>query len=335
MIIYIYGEDTYRSREYLRHSIKQFKTTRDPAGYNVVILPVTGGSVRLDETRSRQASGGDDLGKILGELSATPFLAEKRMVVIENILASKDKELLAVMIEKIKKQVFGDSPVVVFWQGEPLSKIKEAKELEALLKKEKYAREFAPLAGASLNAWVKSEGAARGGSITPEAAAKIGASVSDTWEASNLIDILLAFCGAEPVTPEAVGLFVKAKLDDNIFSLVDAVAQGDHKKALQLLAHQRGLGEEDGRIVGLVIWQYRILLQIADFLEGDSAATSDAIARELGLHPFVVKKNLGLARRAPLAQLQKTYRKFLELEQQIKTSLAPRELLLDFFVAAI
>ena len=38
MIIYIWGEDTFRSRQYLKKTIEQFKKQRDPQGYNVVIL---------------------------------------------------------------------------------------------------------------------------------------------------------------------------------------------------------------------------------------------------------------------------------------------------------
>jgi len=36
MIIYIYGEDTFRSHQYLKQQIERFKKERDPQGMNVV-----------------------------------------------------------------------------------------------------------------------------------------------------------------------------------------------------------------------------------------------------------------------------------------------------------
>ena len=67
MIIYIYGEDDFNSRRYLRRAVEQFKTQRDPQGYNTVFL----------DGKKESA------GKLFGEISAAPFLSEKRMVVIE------------------------------------------------------------------------------------------------------------------------------------------------------------------------------------------------------------------------------------------------------------
>ena len=60
MVIYIYGEDTFRSRNYLKQQVERFKKERDPQGMNVVVL-----------------DGQKDGERIWGEILATPFLAEK------------------------------------------------------------------------------------------------------------------------------------------------------------------------------------------------------------------------------------------------------------------
>ena len=88
MIIYIYGEDTFRAHEYLKDQVAKFKAARDPQGYNVVFL---------DCAKAEP-------GKVLSELMATPFLAEKRMVVLENILTNNNKDLLGDLIERVKNQ---------------------------------------------------------------------------------------------------------------------------------------------------------------------------------------------------------------------------------------
>src|SRR3989339_641685 len=78
MIISISGQDTYRSRQYLKQTIEHFKKTRDPQGYNVVVLD----------------GKNEDVGKIIGEIRTTPFLSPRRMIVIQNILSNNDKGLL-------------------------------------------------------------------------------------------------------------------------------------------------------------------------------------------------------------------------------------------------
>ena len=89
MIIYIYGEDTYRSREFFKSNVERFKKERDPQGMNLVIL---------DAKK-------EDPSRIWNELTASPFLAEKRMVVIENPL-SANAEVGDSLIEGIKEGQF-------------------------------------------------------------------------------------------------------------------------------------------------------------------------------------------------------------------------------------
>lgn len=317
MIIFIYGADTFRSREYLRKSIDQFKKTRDPAGYNFT---------RLDGQK-------DEPSKIFTEFTAAPFLAEKRMVVVENILSRKDDETLGELQRWVAEHKIPESTVVIFWQGEGMGKSKAVKALDAALKKEKYAQEFAPLVGAQLSDWLNKEIIGRGGKIAPEATKFLVDNLNDLWLLSSVLDQLLAYASGKTISLASAQLFVENKLDDNVFSMVDAVANGNRRKALQLLEHQRHLGEEDGKIFGLLVWQFRILLELGDLLERESNLTSDALAKRTGLHPFVVKKNIAVVRNTPLARLQDIYSKLLVMDRQTKTGLAPQPLLLDLFIA--
>ncbi|MBI5728988.1 MAG: DNA polymerase III subunit delta [Candidatus Magasanikbacteria bacterium] len=321
MILFLYGPDTFRSRQYLAQSIVKFKKERDPQGYNVVVLDAK-------KTES---------GKIFSEISAAPFLAEKRLIVLENLLSNNDKELLQATSYHLQANKFPENNVVIFWQGEALSKVKAAKELEAILAKEKYAREFAPLSGAKLAEWITNEVKIRGGSIAPDALNYVAANVgSDTWLLNSLINQLIAYSGAtRPIAVADVGLFLSEKVDDNIFNMVDAIASGNRKTAFRLLTEQRRLGEEDGKLFGLILWQFKILLQIADFLEREEQATSDVVAKQLGIHPFVAKKNFALAKHYSLAKLEASYERLLIIDIKTKTGQADQGLLIDLFVAAV
>src|SRR3989338_2379931 len=76
MLIFIHGEDTFRSREKLHELILEFKKKRDPQGFNVVRLD--GGELTWERFRHEALSPG--------------FLAPKRMIVIERLLARGKKE---------------------------------------------------------------------------------------------------------------------------------------------------------------------------------------------------------------------------------------------------
>ena len=38
MIIFIHGEDTFRSRKFLKEQVEEFKKKRDPNGLNIVFI---------------------------------------------------------------------------------------------------------------------------------------------------------------------------------------------------------------------------------------------------------------------------------------------------------
>ncbi len=319
MILYIHGEDTFRSREYLRESIGQFKKQRDPKGYNTLILD------------GKKISS----GKLFAEINTIPFLSEKRLVVVENLLSSSDKDLLAEFAVRLHEKKFPESTVLICWQGEAIGKTKDAKELHVILQKEKYAREFATLVGAKLLEWIQKQVGNRGGEIENNAAEAMAQNGGDTWQLAGTINQLVAYAHGRKITLEDVSNFTEEKLDDNVFNLVDAVVSGNHKKAFKLLSDQRKLGEEDGHLFGLFLWQFRILTEMSDLLEREENLTSDEMAKRLGVHPFVARKNLAIARQSSLSKLESIYESLLEVDIKTKTGQGDQSLLLDLFVAKV
>jgi len=320
MIIYIYGADTYRSRQYLNDQITKFKQARDPQGYNVVVLD------------AQKVEG----GKILAEILSSPFLAEKRLVVVENILSTSDKEFLDKLIERIKNKKIPDSNILIFWQGEKLGKVKEIKELETILKKEKYIQEFVALVGSALNAWIAQEAKKRQAKISASAIDYLALNTgSDMWFLVSLLDQLSAYKGEEEIELSDVNLFLGEKVDDNAFNMVEAIVHGNKKQAYKLLEKQRQLGEDDFKIFGLVVWQFRILLLMRSLFEEQDGIGSETMAKILGLHPYVVKKNLALIKRYNKKQLTKIYDQLLIMDFKAKTGqqdLAPS---LDLLISQI
>jgi DNA polymerase-3 subunit delta len=125
------------------------------------------------------------------------------------------------------------------------------------------------------------------------------------------------------------------KVDDNVFNMVEAVVSGNRKQAYKLLTEQRRLGEEDGKLFGLILWQFRILVNLRSLFEAEDNLTADQMAKKLGLHPFVVKKNLALVKRMSLVRLKEIYEMLLDIDKKIKTGRGDQSLLIDVLVGKI
>lgn len=317
MVIYIYGEDTFRSRQYLQEQVERFKQTRDPQGYNVVFL-----DAQKVET-----------GRITSEILATPFLAEKRMLVVENILSISDKELLQQLIDRIKNNKIPESNITIFWQGEKVGKVKEVKDLHALLVKEKYVKEHELLAGSQLTNFIAGEIKNRGGKIIAAAANYLGQNAGgDMWHLNSLLNQIFSYAKEREITLADVNLFLEEKVDDNVFNMVEAIVSGNKKQAFKLVTEQRRLGEDDFKLFGLIVWQFRIILQMSSLFDEQKNISSDAAAKELGLHPFVLKKNLYIIKKYNKKQLSDIYKQLLSIDFRAKTGQGDLGLMLDLLI---
>lgn len=320
MLIYIYGEDTFSSRHYLKQQVERFKKERDPQGMNVVFL----------DGQKEESS------RLWNEITSAPFLAEKRMVVIQNILSTKDTDVLESFVRGIKENKIPEKNVVIIWQGEPIGKTKIAGELGKTLAKEKWAKEFVPLVGAAMSGWIKTEINNRGGTIGTSALSYLVQNVGqDMWYANTLVDQLVAYANGKEISLAEVQLFLEEKSDDNIFNMVDAIVAGNQKLAFKLIEDQRRLGQEDGYLFSMILRQFRILISLRDLFNRQENISSDEMAKVLALHPFVVKKSLPLIKRYSLDKLKDIYRQLLEIDIKTKTGLADQSWLIDLFVGKL
>ncbi|MEK7532526.1 MAG: DNA polymerase III subunit delta [Patescibacteria group bacterium] len=310
MYILINGEDTFRSRAHLQKMIASFKEKRDPQGLNVSIL---------DCAKAKPEDIWEQLGTV-------PFLAEKRMVVLKELLGRKDDELLDALREKLEAGAFAETAVIVFF--ETTSEFKKNK-LFDFLKKQPYSTAFPLMKEFEREVWVKRAIQARNGSITTGAARTLAAAVEETWQLEQVVEQACALAGAEEIQRAHVEPFVEPPLDDNIFNFTDALAAGNTRRALELLRDQRRADANEFYLLTMITRQFRILMQIHDRASGDAQGD---IAKELGVHPYVIQKSLPLAKRYSFAQLKTIYDNLFKIETLLKTTATPADALLDQFV---
>jgi DNA polymerase-3 subunit delta len=327
MIFFLYGEDTYRSRQKLKAIKEKFKTS-DKSGVNLVVL---------DGEKT-------PIKNICQEILTIPFLYEKKLIIIEN-LQKKRGGGQDEIIKLIEKDKIPKSSIIVFWEG---GDIPENTKIFNLLDRPKYAENFPLLTETKLTKWVEAETKNKKIKIEAPALKLLTSYVgSDLWQMANEIEKLTAYVKTKKekqdiITASDVDLLVKSKLDDNIFNLTDALGNKNKKLSLKLIGEQIKGGLSASHIFVMLIRQFRILLQIKELLQNEypfispgDPAIQQKIARELGLHPYVVKKALSQSKNFKLEELKKIHEKLLSMDIKFKTTNLDPQLLLDLFVTQI
>jgi DNA polymerase-3 subunit delta len=321
MLIFLYGKDTFRSRERLHKMIEKFKTDRDPDGYNVV---------RLNALTQKP-------GILITELYNTPFLAEKRMVILEYALESKHTELH----EKITSLIANPnelpaSTICVLFEQTDTFKTKIQKELLKKLVSTPYAKHFTVLEGSELKKWISEYAIELGLSLDRGVPDYIAShSKGDTWFIHSLLDQLASYSQKKVCTLDTVRLFLHETSDDNIFNLVDAIVARKPEKVYAMIREQYDNGQEAHYIFAMLVRQFRIMLELQDALRVAPSTPPDALAKTLSLHPFVVKKTIPLLRSYTPAELKAIYAELLSMDIKTKTGKGTMPVMIDMLVGKI
>jgi DNA polymerase-3 subunit delta len=329
MIIFLHGPDTFRSKAKLKE-LKE-KYFREIAQGKHNLITVDGETIDL--------KGLHDL------LSASSFLAEKRMIVVENVLKKANKKITAYVLEFLQKQTSAD--IYLFFEGD-LQKTTDP--LFVFLKKEKYVQEFKLLPPKELRAWMKDRFLEHGLSLTDSTAETLRELTGgDLWQMKEEIDkiaaytLATAFSGAPPtavankknvVSTSTIRTLTQGKNDESVFSFLDALAEKNISLALSLLHDQLEAGKSEIYMLALIVGLFRNLIQIKDAVISDPSLTFNEIASSLRLHPFVVRKISKSIDRFSAGELKKIYRSLLAVDVKLKSERVLRpELFIDLLIA--
>ncbi|MFA5994165.1 MAG: DNA polymerase III subunit delta [Parcubacteria group bacterium] len=322
MLFFLYGEDSFRSLQKVNDIKKRFLIT-DPVG--------SGLSIFNWGQKENQAT-------LLSTLAMPNLLAPKRLVIVRDFIECAtdiEKDELIAYLKKSEKALMMDADLVlIFWEkGQP----KKNGKIYKLLSKIAKVQDFEKLIGTKLNKWivekVQTENPDAG--ISPAALEKLIIFVgSDTSSLNQELQKLLDFSDGKIIQEQDVELLVKSNADSSIFSMMDALANNNKKEALQLLHEHLKKGEDAFYIFSMIIYQFRNLLKVAD-AKDQYHNDEYAIAKAMGLHPFVVKKSLQQLRNFPMMQLKNIYQYLGELDGQAKTGKIDIKLALDKFIVEL
>ena len=288
MIYLLYGPDTYRSRKKLHEIVDAYRAKIGPR-IDLHWLDLEESDVAL-----------------LQEASGTPSLfSQKKLIVCLHALAPiVAQEKLVSLLKKSK----GSEDVIVILQDECAGE-EAKKRLAELLPLSDKSQEFALLAGEKLARWICHEGSARGAVLGPQEQMRLTALGSDLWVIANEIEKLAVSRTSEV---GGRGLEVGAR-QSTIFALGDAFFS-DRRAALGHLFSLLENGADDRELFSYLVNHLRTLLIVQAY-----ALRGEPVPQSLGIHPYVVKKTLTLAREIGQERLEKMFSAFFEEDVRVKT----------------
>ncbi len=138
---------------------------------------------------------------------------------------------------------------------------------------------------------------------------------------------------AQTIQAADVQLLVSAVRESSVFAMVEALATGDGQQAVRLLHELLHAGEAPLGILGMIGWQYRLLLQINELAA--QGMSQDEVASTLKQKPYTIKKSWPVAQRYRLSTLEQAMDRLLETDIAIKTGQMEDHVALAVLVAEL
>ena len=140
----------------------------------------------------------------------------------------------------------------------------------------------------------------------------------DMFQIKNETDKLISYVGEKKeVTGEDIRAIASGEVQNKIFDLSSAIAEGDKRRALVLYDDLLLLKEPPMRILFLIARQYRILLLIANMRSLHKP--DKEIAQAAGIPVFAIRKNAAQLRGYTVPLLKRCIDACVQTEEEIKT----------------
>ncbi len=283
----------------------------------------------------------DELALIL---NATPFLSEKRLVIVKGLLgrfevngAKRGKKQSGLEGEEKVKPVaecisrMPESTVLILIE----ERVSGRNPLFSALAPLAQVKAFPLLKGRQLESWVKRWVERNGGSISPQAALELSRLVgSNLWVMASEIDKLISYTGGRRIELEDVNKLVSYAQQTSIFTMVDAILESKAALAQSLLQRLLREGVSPPHLLFVLSRQLHRVLR-AKVLKEQGVSDSQIQSRLNITQDFVLRKTLEQAQRFSLNKLKMIYPRLLEADLSIKTGKLGGELALDLLVAEL
>lgn len=240
-----------------------------------------------------------------------PFFAEKRLIVVENsgFFKSSNDEL-AMYIKNMP-----DYLIIIFVEEQ----IDKRNKLYKSVSETGYVSEMNAQPVSVLTKWIKGLFHAENKEITGEAVTCL---LDRTGASMNLIkqeiEKLVTYVDNRPVIEKHdVEAVCSTQTVSRIFEMISAIGEKNQQKALNLYYDLLTLKEKPMSILFLIVRQFNGILQVSQGLS--QGKNNSAMAKEIGIQPFLVGKYASCARKFTPEILYSALKDCAQVEEDVKS----------------
>lgn len=266
-----------------------------------------------DDTMNTHFYEGKDIsiGEIIDLAETLPFLAERRVIFLT------DSDLFKSGGEKMAEYLASPNETTYFVFTE--SEIDKRSKLFKTVSSRGYAAEFAIQDENTLKRWVAGVLAKDNKKIS-EGTVQLLLSKTGT-DMDNIqseLEKLICYCmERDVVTSEDVEAICTTRISNHIFDMINAIADRQQKRALELYYDLLALKEPPMRILFLIARQCNMLLQTKELKA--RGYDNRTIGSKIGVPPFIAGKYLTQASRFKTSLLRNAVQQCVETETAVKS----------------
>lgn len=276
---------------------------------------------------------------------AAPFLAEKRIVIVNGLLARCQPQGRPRRTRAKKRDAAADDalPLAEYMATIPESTIlvlvdgavRGDNPLLKLLSGTAEVRAFPLLRDAALKQWLQSRVQRAGGTVSSGAVDLLVRLIgSDLRVMAGEVDKLALYAAGRKIEEEDVRLLVGHTQQTSVFALMDAIVEFRPKAAELLLHRMIQQGATPTYLLAMLTRQLRLIVLAKEV--GTPRMSAADLRGRLGLtSEFVARKAMEQARSYTMPRLSGIYRQILDADLAIKTGRLDAELALHVLVAEL
>ncbi|HEM6215454.1 TPA: DNA polymerase III subunit delta [Streptococcus suis] len=283
-----------------------------------------------------------DYSQVDLDLASLPFFSDEKVVILDyfsDLTTDKKRHLTDDELKQF--EAYLENPVettrlVILAPG----KLDSKRRLVKLLKRDGLVLEANPLKEAELRQYFQKELTRLGLQMDKEVFQYLlEKSNFDFAEISKNLVFLQSYKGKETIEILDIDAAIPKTLQDNIFDLTQLILQSKVDEARNLVRDLRLQGEEEVKLIAIMLTQFRTYLQVQILVEqgrGEQqivAELSTIMGRKV--NPYQVKYALRDSRHLSIGFLKKVVRLLIETDYQIKTGRFDKDYLFDLTLLKI
>jgi DNA polymerase-3 subunit delta len=299
LIIVLEGKDEYR----LSERVSEFRLTVTPPEMSDINTTMLDGNIVTIE-------------ELLTSLSTVPFMADRRLVVVEGLLnrlggSKKDLGEWLNFPDLLKDLPPTANLLLIERESLPSNKF-----LSTILRLGQVEK-FSPLRHRDLLDWINARCSKLGLEIERTAVALIADSVgSELRVIDSELNKIKTYSRGRLITREDITLMVPYVRQQNVFRVVDSVIEGRTRDALNASSMLIGLGESPSGIVRMIERQLRFLI-LAKHLLSRKIPTGD-IGKHINLSGYPLQKTLEMERKISQARIMSMHDNLLKSNIRVR-----------------